>query len=77
MLDGDNFGSSNWINQGSASNHIRFDCICNMLTVYVNGRLIDRQTDADYPYGNVGMVVGTYDTPGADILFDNFIVYQP
>jgi hypothetical protein len=77
LLDGEYLGSSNWINQGSASNHIRFDCIGDKLTLYVNGHLIDQQTDVDYTYGNVGLVVGTYDTPGTDILFDNFIVYQP
>jgi len=25
----------------------------------------------------VGLIVGTYNTPGTDILFDNFIVLQP
>ena len=35
---------SNKIIQGAATNHIRFDCIGNKLTLYVNGnKLVDYQ----------------------------------
>jgi hypothetical protein len=68
---------SDAINQGSASNHIRFDCNGDVLTLYVNGQQVDQQTDGEYTSGNVGLIAGTYDTPGTDILFDNFSVYQP
>jgi hypothetical protein len=68
---------SDWINQGASSNHIRFDCIGNEISLYANGHLLSRQTDDEYTDGSVGMSVGTYDTPGTDILFDNFIVFQP
>jgi hypothetical protein len=83
ILDGselvgrDSLEYSNTINQGFATNHIRFDCIGDKLTLYVNGQQIDQQTDTDYTNGNVGLLAGTYDTPGTDILFDNFFVYQP
>jgi hypothetical protein len=77
LLTGEYLEASDWINLGTTSNHIRFDCIGDTLTLYVNGHQIDQQTDADYTYGNVGLVVGTYDTTGTDILFDNFIVFQP
>jgi hypothetical protein len=65
------------IKQGTATNHIRFDCKGDVLTLYVNGQQVDQQTDSDYANGNVGLIAGTYDTPGTDILFDNFFVYQP
>lgn len=68
---------SDKIIQGAATNHIRFDCLGSTLTLYVNGSLIDQQTDTEYTTGNVGLIAGTFDTAGADILFDNFIVYKP
>jgi zinc-ribbon domain len=77
LLGRDNLEASDAINQGFATNHIRFDCNGNVLTLYVNGQQIDQQTDSDYSTGNVGLLAGTYDTPGTDILFDNFIIYQP
>jgi hypothetical protein len=65
------------ITPGAATNHIRFDCIGSTLSLYVNGNLIDQQTDNSYAEGNVGLIAGTYSQTGVDILFDNFIVYEP
>ncbi len=62
---------------GAATNQVRFDCVGNTLTLYANGQLIDTQTDSTYTSGNVGLIAGTYDTPGTDILFDNFTVLKP
>lgn len=76
-LGRDEFGYSDSINQGFATNHIRFDCVGDVLTLYVNGQQIDQQTDIEFTSGNVGLLAGTYDTPGTDILFDNFFVFQP
>jgi hypothetical protein len=77
LIGRDSLEFSDAIHQGSATNHIRFDCLGNVLTLYVNGHQIDQQNDSDYTTGNVGLIAGTYDTPGTDILFDNFFVYQP
>jgi hypothetical protein len=77
QLGGGEMQYSNYINQGPSTNHIRFDCSGNALTLYVNGQQLDRQTDGEYNSGNVGLIAGTYDTPGTDILFDNFSVFQP
>ncbi len=77
LIGRDNLEFSAAINQGSATNHIRFDCIDNVLTLYVNGQQVDQQIDSDYSHGNIGLIAGTYDTPGTDILFDNFFVYKP
>jgi hypothetical protein len=73
----DSMHESDKINQGAATNHIRFDCVESTLTLYVNGFQIDQQTDADYTTGNVGLISGTLKTGGTDILFDNFYVYKP
>lgn len=68
---------SDLIAQGAATNHIRFDCVGSTLTLYINGTQVDQQTDSEYTAGNVGLIAGTFTQAGADILFDNFIVYKP
>jgi hypothetical protein len=65
------------INQGYATNQLRFECLGDSLSLYANGQLLDQQIDGEYTDGNVGLIAGTYDTPGTDILFDNFSVYSP
>ncbi len=65
------------VTKGTATNRIRFDCIGSTLTLYVNGTQVEQQTDAEYTEGNVGLLAGTFKDAGADILFDNFIVYKP
>jgi hypothetical protein len=73
----DSMLESEKIIQGTNTNHLRFDCIGSTLTLYVNRYMVDQQKDADYTSGNVGLIAGTFDTVGTDILFDNFIVYKP
>ncbi len=68
---------SDKILKGAATNHIRFDCVGNTLTLYVNGTQIDQRTDSAYTTGNIGFIAGTFQAPGTDILFDNLVVYQP
>jgi hypothetical protein len=77
LLGRDSLEFSDAVIQGLSTNHIRFDCTGNVLTLYVNGQQVDQQTDSEYTSGNVGLIAGTYDTTGTDILFDNFFVYQP
>ena len=77
LIGRDNLEFSDAIHQGATTNHIRFDCIDDVLTLYVNGQQVDQQIDSDYSNGNVGLIAGTYDTPGTDVLFDNFFVYKP
>jgi hypothetical protein len=77
LLGHDELLPSNAIKQGEALNHIRFDCFADQLSLYANGILLDQQSDGEYSTGNVGLIAGTYDIPGTDILFDNFTVRQP
>jgi hypothetical protein len=76
-IDNENLLESDKIIQGSATNHIRFDCVGSALALYINGIKIDQKTDTDFTTGNVGLIAGTFDTVGTDILFDNFFVYKP
>lgn len=73
----DSMQPSDSIRQGEATNHIRADCIGSRLTLYVNGDKLHATDDDSYTTGDVGLIAGTFDTSGADIRFDNFVVYQP
>jgi hypothetical protein len=77
FLGRDSMHESDKINQGAATNHIRFDCVGSTLTLYVNGFKIDQQIDTDYTTGNIGLISGSLGSGGTDILFDNFFVYRP
>ena len=72
-----NMASNSSINQGTATNHIRADCIGNTLTLYVNGTQVATATDSSFTGGDVGLMARTFSTGGVDILFHNFFVYKP
>ena len=74
--DGD-LQAVNGISPGSVTNHIHADCIGSALTLYVNGALVASAVDNSFTSGGVGLVARTYNTPGTDIRFTNFTVYQP
>ena len=67
----------NNINKGTASNHIRADCIGSTLTLYVNGNQVATASDSSLSGGDTGLFAQTYDTGGVDILFHDFKVYAP
>jgi hypothetical protein len=62
---------------GNVPNHLRFDCIGQTLTAYVNGHAVAMVTDSDFSQGDAGLLAGAFDTPGVDIAFDNFVVFKP
>lgn len=68
---------SDTINLGNATNDIMADCIGSTLTLYVNGSQLISANDSSFSSGDVGLLAGTFDTPGTDIHFDNFVVRQP
>lgn len=65
------------IKLGSDSNHLTAECVGNRLTLTVNGTVLADVTDSDLTSGDVGLIAGSYDAPGVDILFDNFVVTRP
>ncbi len=77
ILGADAMLSTDAVNQGNATNHLRADCVGDSLSLYANGELLHSVTDADFASGDVGLIAGTFDAAGADILFDDFVVYQP
>jgi hypothetical protein len=68
---------SGQINQGQAQNEIRAECIGDRLTLYANGTILADVNDNRLQTGDVGLIAGTFDEIGTDILFDDFTVRQP
>ena len=68
---------TNTIYAGSATNHIRLDCVGTRLTLYVNGNYVDSVEDSDLTAGDIGLVAGTFEEKGTQILFDNLVVFHP
>jgi hypothetical protein len=71
------FKPSSTIVPGKALNHIRVDCDGTSLVLFVNGTQIALVEDEKLRDGGVGMIAGTWDSPGTDIQFDNFYIYKP
>jgi hypothetical protein len=65
------------IRTGEATNQLEVVCSQETLSLSVNGKHLIDVTDGDLSEGNVGLIAGTWDTPGTDILFDNFKVLKP
>jgi hypothetical protein len=65
------------IKTGLAVNHLRADCVGNMLTLYVNGFQVASVQDATLKTGDIGLLAGTFAQPGVDIVFDNFVALKP
>ena len=63
--------------QKDTKNHLRADCIGTSLTFFVNFKQVAAVVDPDLPTGDVGLLAGTFSTPGADVMFDHFMVIQP
>lgn len=72
-----NLEPSDAILLGEATNLIAAECIGNSLRLFVNGQLVIQAEDSDFARGDVGLLAGTFDTPGADIRFDDFRVLEP
>ena len=65
------------INTGMAINHLRADCNGDDLTFYVNGAKLADIHDPTLQHGDVGLLAGSFNQPGVDIVFDNFVVIKP
>jgi len=65
------------VREGNTTNTIRFDCVGDSLTLLVNGTQVATATDAEWAAGDVGLLAGTFDVPGTDVHFDNFVVREP
>ena len=69
---------SSHIVQGDSTNTIAGICSGQRLALFVNGEELVEVTDAELSSGQAGLIVGTFNIPGANanILFDDFAVYS-
>jgi len=65
------------VKQGAATNHLQAVCDGSTLRLVVNGQQLVETTDPDLTSGDAGLLAGSFETPGTDILFDNFVVREP
>lgn len=77
LLGQSSMNASSAINLGTAINHLRMDCAGATLTGFVNGVQVAQVQDQSLREGEVGVLAGAFEDPGADIVFDHFIVLQP
>lgn len=62
---------------GGRTNHLRADCVDGLFAFYVNGQLVGTAADKDFATGDVGVLAGSFNAPGVDVYFDNFVVHKP
>lgn len=65
------------IRRGEATNHVLAECIGDILVLWVNEEILIEVSDGDFTSGDVGLIAGSYDPIGTEILFDNFSVINP
>ncbi len=65
------------IKQASAPNRLEAQCVGPRLTFLVNDDLIYEVGDPKLIHGKVGLMAGSYQVPGVDIIFDDFRVLKP
>lgn len=77
VIGQDGMVHSRAIHTGGASNRIRADCIGPTLTLTVNDVKLMETQDEDYAVGDIGLLAGSFQTAGVDILFQNLSVRKP
>jgi hypothetical protein len=65
------------IRRGEGNNTLQAVCDGSTLSFYVNGELLDTQTDAEFMTGDVGLIAGTFGEAGVEVTFDDFRVKTP
>jgi hypothetical protein len=77
VINAETMQFSDVIKRGDATNKIRAECIGNRLLLWANGEKLAEVIDDDYSAGDVGLLAGSFDKIGVDILFDNFVMTKP
>lgn len=77
LLEPEQMYPSDAILQGNQFNNLRVVCDGPRLALYINGELAAETEDHALQSGDVGLMVGSFDQPGVDVLFDHFTVTVP
>ena len=65
------------IQAGIAPNHLRAICMGNSLAFFVNQQPVGIASDDEFADGDIGLIAGSFNDLGVDILFDNILVVKP
>lgn len=60
----------------SEHNHLEVMCAANQLSLWVNGNITAEVEVTEFTYGDVGLIVSSFDEADVEILFDNLIVRE-
>jgi hypothetical protein len=71
------FETTDAVHAGNVLNHLTVECNSNSLRFWINGTLVAETQDDSFTVGDVGLIAGTADDAGTDILFDNMVVTEP
>jgi hypothetical protein len=71
------FQKSDAIPVGSETYFIQLACVGDQYTLSVNGEQIDSATSKAFTGGDIGLLAGTFEKGGVEILFDDFRVSKP
>jgi hypothetical protein len=71
------FQQSDAIPVGNESYVIRLACEGDRYTLFVNGEQIDSANSSAFSGGNAGLLAGTFEQGGVEVLFDDFRVSAP
>ncbi len=75
LTNDDQWAVSNVVPQNASSYRVGADCGNGILTLYVNGQVIDSVSDNSYTSGGVGLFVWSgFEATSADVTFDDFII---
>ena len=77
IIDRESYTYHEAIHQGEATNKLRASCVGDRLAFSVNEQYLDEVEDTEFQAGDVGLIAGTFEEPGADILFNEFVVRSP
>ncbi len=69
--------TSGTVRMAGAENQIRAECGAGKLTLWVNGVQMASVDDQTFTGGAIGLGVGNRKTAGAEIVFKDFMVYEP
>jgi len=71
------WATSDAINEGNVTNHIRAICNGDYLALSVNGELLAEVNDTALSQGDIALTATSYEDEPTEIHFDNLVVYAP
>ena len=69
--------TSDAVNQGNATNHIRAICDGTNLALIVNGELVAEAEDSTYTEGDIALTATTFESDPTEVHFDDLVVLAP